>query len=85
MGSKAGRRAARVAAAQARDCEWIRRGMSDVRTLETLRASDERTLKAALLRASHDAARPSHPNHVKALVVLGGLQTLAQERMTPSE
>lgn len=80
MGKKAERRAARVAAAQARSCEWIRRGMGDAATLAHLRECDEHHLKAVLLRASRDAARPMSPDHVRGLVVLGALHALAQER-----
>lgn len=80
MGKKAQRRAARVAAAQARDCEWIRRGMADPMTLGHLRGCSEAQLRAVLLRASSDAARPMSPNHIRGLVVLGALQALARER-----
>lgn len=81
MGKKADRRAARVAAAQARSCGWIRRGMQDEPTLAHLRGCDEHHLKAVLVRASHDAARPMSPDHVRGLVVLGALETIAQERL----
>lgn len=80
MGRKADRRAARVAAAQARSCGWIRRGMTDEATLAHLRTCSEHHLKAVLVRASHDAARPMSPDHVRGLVVLGALHALAQER-----
>ncbi len=80
MGRKADRRAARVAAAQARSLEWIRRGMQDADTLAQLRTCSEHHLKAVLVRASHDAARPMSPDHVRGLVVLGALHALAQER-----
>lgn len=80
MGRKADRRSARVAAAQARSLEWIRRGMQDADTLAHLRTCSEHHLKAVLVRASQDAARPMGPDHVRGLVVLGALHALAQER-----
>jgi hypothetical protein len=81
MGKKADRRAARMAAAQARSCAWIKRGMTDEATLAHLRKCDEFGLRAALVRASQDAARPMSPHHVHGLVVLGALATIAQERL----
>ncbi len=81
MGKKADRRAAREAAAQARSCAWIQRGMMDEATLAHLRRCDEFGLRAALLRASHDAARPMSPHHVHGLVVLGALETIKLERL----
>lgn len=85
MGRKADKRAARVAAAQARDCGWIRRGMGDDKTLAHLRECSEDHLRAVLFRASSDAARPMSPNHVRGLVVLGALQMLARERLEARE
>jgi hypothetical protein len=85
MGRKADRRAARVAAAQARDLEWIRRGMADEVTLAHLRRCDEHHLKAVLFRASADAARPMSENHVRGLVCLGALEALARDRMEARE
>jgi hypothetical protein len=54
--------------------------MQDEPTLAHLRTCSEHHLKAVLVRASHDAARPMSPDHVRALVVLGALHALAQER-----
>jgi len=55
--------------------------MTDEATLAHLRKCDEFGLKAALVRASQDAARPMSPHHVHGLVVLGALETIAQERL----
>lgn len=82
MGTKAEKRAARTAAAQARDQALVERASGDPLLLDWLKKSrelDPRAFARAAAGARHHAARPSSPEHQRALVVLGGLQALEAE------
>ena len=79
---KAERRAARIAAAQARDARIVEGGARDPFLLDWLRESrslDPAAFKRALDLAQREAARPSSPDHQRALVALGGLRALQAE------
>lgn len=77
--SKSQKRAARVAAAQARDAAVIEAGSRDPFLIDWLRGSrqkDPAAFQKALALAEREAARPSSPDHARALVALGGYRAL---------
>lgn len=80
MGRKADKRAARVAAAQARDQEYFQAGLQDSRTLAHLRSLPEQRLLDVQARALGDIRRPMSPNRAVAYVTLGALARLIRER-----
>lgn len=77
--SKSERRAARIAAAQARDAQIVEQATRDPFLVDWLRGSREKdpgAFQKALALAEREAARPSSPDHARALVALGGLRAL---------
>lgn len=77
--SKSQKRAQRVAAAQARDAQIVEGGARDPFLIDWLRGSREKdpaAFQKALALAEREAARPSSPDHARALVALGGLRAL---------
>lgn len=69
---------------------WIRVGMEHHETLAALRACNEKTLKAVLIRASRDAARARKaqalsPNQRRGLMCIGALDVIAQERRAAAD
>jgi hypothetical protein len=82
MGKKSDRRDARTIAAQQRDNEWFQRGISDVLTVNHLRSLPERRLIDVQAHALATARKRQHPEQRTALVTLGALAKLVQERMS---
>lgn len=79
---KTERRAARIAAAQARDAQIVAAAQRDPFLVDWLRGSREKdpaAFRRALDLAQREAARPSSPDHQRALVALGGLRALQAE------
>lgn len=79
---KAQLRAARIAAAQARDAQIVAAAQRDPFLVDWLRGSREKdpaAFRKALDLAQREAARPSSPDHQRALVALGGLKALQAE------
>jgi hypothetical protein len=89
MGRKAEQRQQRTAAAQARDAQIIASGQRDPLLLDWMKESRQRDpagFHKAAAHARHQAARPSSPERVQALVALGGLQALeAEDRLAEQE
>lgn len=80
--TKADTRAARQAAAQARDAELVERAKRDpflVAHLRNSRAADPAAFAQVAARVRAVAARPSDPDYRRALVSLGGLAALESE------
>ena len=79
MNTKSQKRAARIEAARARDAAIVAAGQRDPFLLDWLRGSRERdpaAFQRALALAEREAARPSSPDHARALVALGGYRAL---------
>lgn len=80
--TKADTRAARQAAAQARDAELVERAKRDpflIAHLRNSRAADPAAFAQVAARVRAKAARPSDPDYWRALVSLGGLAALEAE------
>lgn len=79
MGRKQEERAARQAAAQARDAELVERAKRDpflIAHLRNSRAADPEGFAQVAARVRSVAARPSDPDYRRALVSVGGLAAL---------
>ena len=79
MGTKAEQRAARQAAALARDADLVERAKRDpflIAHLRNSRAADPAGFAEVAARIRAVAARPSSPDYRRALVSLGGLAAL---------
>lgn len=80
--TKADTRAARQAAAQARDADLVERAKRDpflIAHLRNSRAADPVAFSQVAARVRAVAARPSDPDYRRALVSLGGLTALEAE------
>ncbi len=80
--TKADTRAARIAAAQARDADLVERAKRDpflIAHLRNSRAADPKGFAEVAARVRAVAARPSSPDYRRALVSLGGLAALEAE------
>lgn len=79
MSKKSEQRAARQAAAQARDAELVERAKRDpflIAHLRNSRAADPKGFSEVAARVRSVAARPSDPDYRRALVSVGGLAAL---------
>ena len=82
MSKKSEQRAARAAAAQARDADLVERAKRDpflIAHLRNSRATDPEGFAQVAAKVRSVAARPSDPDYRRALVSMGGLAALEAE------
>lgn len=85
MGKKADKRAARAAAAQARDQALFQLGLRDELTLAHLRCLPEGRLLDVQQHALGAVQRPMSENRAAAYVTLGAMARLIRERLEARE